>query len=72
MNKPKIGEQITVRLKSGQTMCGTYDVHSLAGECIRNQHGFPIQFDKIISDSSTRQAAGALLHRKYPDGLPEE
>ncbi len=46
--KPMPGDTVKAELRSGQIIVGTYDFHPLAGECVRNQHGFPMNFKRII------------------------
>lgn len=45
---PMIGQLIKVRLKNGDDLTGTFDIHPLAGECVRNQYGFPINYKEIL------------------------
>lgn len=49
-NQPRIGDTITVELNSGKIMTGTFDIHMLAGECVLNQHGFPFNFKRVLSE----------------------
>ena len=46
--KPKIGDKITVMLNSGKEFTGTYDIHILAGYCVLNDFGFPLNYKRII------------------------
>lgn len=45
---PKIGDRIKVELHDGTELEGTFDIHPLANECVRNKYGFPINYKKVI------------------------
>ena len=44
----QIGDTIEVELNSGGLFTGTFDIHPLANECVKNQHNFPLSYKKII------------------------
>ena len=46
--KPQIGDRIKVELHGGEILFGTFDIHPLADECVKNQHGFPINYKKVL------------------------
>ena len=45
---PQLGDELSVELKDGTPFIGTFSIHPVAGECVLNQHGFPLTFRKII------------------------
>lgn len=44
---PQLGDTIKVELNDGNEFTGTFSIHPLAGECVLNQHGFPMNYKKI-------------------------
>ncbi len=44
-----IGDTILVELSDGEKFEGIFDIHPLASYCVRNQHGFPINYKKILN-----------------------
>ena len=45
---PRIGKLIRVELNSGEEMTGPFEYHPLAGDCVLNHHGFPIQYKRVL------------------------
>ena len=45
---PCVGDTIRVELNSGDEMTGPFEYHSLAGDCILNQFGFPVQYKRVL------------------------
>lgn len=46
--KPKIGDRIKVELISGHEFVGIFDIHILAGDCVKNKFGFPMNYKRIL------------------------
>lgn len=45
---PCIGDTIRVELNSGGEMTGPFEYHPLAGDCVLNQHSFPVQYKRVL------------------------
>lgn len=43
-----MGDSVEVEFEGGGTMIGTFSLHSIAGYCVKNQHGFPFQYSRLI------------------------
>ncbi len=43
-----MGDTVLVELSDGTEFEGTFDVHPLADICVRNQHGFPMNYKRLI------------------------
>ncbi len=44
---PKYGDTVKVELNDGTEMVGTFSL-VFGNDCIRNPHGFPISFKRVI------------------------